>query len=554
MVGAFALAVFCLAADGLQARSGMVQTLDGQFMEGAIRLVSGSVQVSNETGVVQVGLNQVALLTLEASGPAVGPVPAGKGNGLLGLYYASTNLTGHPRVQLDQAVYFDWGTQEPARGVGKDYFSILWMGELEAPASGDYTFYMATDDGGRLRIGDMVLLERWQRQEAVETTVTLALEAGKRYPLRMEYFDSFGNARARLLWSGPELPKSIIPRERLYAASFLTNHGAEISSEQGLLATFYKNPDFTGPTYSHIQPVLDYHNLDQPPGPGISSTNFSARWTGQARAGHSEPHTFHIVSDKGMRLWLDGQLVIDRWDQSTLGEASATMPLVAGQRYDLEIEVPNRSGATVAKLLWSSPSIPRTVIPQSCLFPSKPASSRGITADTSARMPAGLVLRGGSFLACDPRQGSESIIEVSSGVTDKPISLVNVARIYCQPLSKTMQAKLQPGRIGVLMLNGDFVDGDFQGWEDGQIRISSILLGLRSFEAGREVSAVVLRETLPGSWQYEVRLRDQSILFAGDLAVDSGSLDIKDPVLGSLKIPEAELLQVRRAEAVLQSK
>jgi hypothetical protein len=62
-------------------------------------------------------------------------------------------------------------------------------------------------------------------------------------------------------------------------------------------------------------------------------------------------------------------LVVDSWINQSPTERSGTIALTAGQKYDLKMEYFENSGGAVAKLLWSSASTTKAVIPQNQLFP-----------------------------------------------------------------------------------------------------------------------------------------------------------------------------------------
>ena len=49
------------------------------------------------------------------------------------------------------------------------------------------------------------------------------------------------------------------------------------------------------------------------PGPGVNANQFSVRWTGFVEATSSGSHQFQTRSNDGVRLWIDGELVIDNW-------------------------------------------------------------------------------------------------------------------------------------------------------------------------------------------------------------------------------------------------
>ena len=105
------------------------------------------------------------------------------------------------------------------------------------------------------------------------------------------------------------------------------------------------------------------------PAPAIGVDTFSARWTGQIQPQFSETYTFYTVSDDGVRLWVNGQRVVNNWTNHTVIENSGTIALTAGQRYAIRMEFYENTGNATARLLWSSPSTPKAVVPSARLFP-----------------------------------------------------------------------------------------------------------------------------------------------------------------------------------------
>jgi cell migration-inducing and hyaluronan-binding protein len=138
------------------------------------------------------------------------------GNGLKGQYYDNQNLTARELTRTDPTVNFSWGTGSPARSIDPDTFSARWTGQVEAPVSGTYTFYTQTSDGVRLWVNGEPLIGKWVDQNTREWSGRISLEAGERYPIKMEYFEGTGGAVAKLLWSRPGVEKRVVPRSRLY--------------------------------------------------------------------------------------------------------------------------------------------------------------------------------------------------------------------------------------------------------------------------------------------------------------------------------------------------
>ncbi len=140
------------------------------------------------------------------------------GNGLYGYYFNNTTLTGLPTlVRTDTTINFNWGSGSPGPGIGTDYFSVRWLGEVEPEFSQEYTFYSAMDDGVRLWIGNALVIDHWQPNSGAEYSGNISLTAGGRYPIRVEYFENAGSASAKVSWSSPSRSKEVIPKARLFA-------------------------------------------------------------------------------------------------------------------------------------------------------------------------------------------------------------------------------------------------------------------------------------------------------------------------------------------------
>jgi glucose/arabinose dehydrogenase len=137
----------------------------------------------------------------------------------------------------------------------------------------------------------------------------------------------------------------------------------------GLSATYFDNLDFTGPSVSRIDPGVNFNWGLGSPAAGIGEDTFSARWTGQVQPRYSGDYTFFTTSDDGVRLYINDQLVIDRFvDQGPTEVASTPIRLERGQKYDIRMDYyENRVGA-VAQLAWESPMQVKEIIPQSQLY------------------------------------------------------------------------------------------------------------------------------------------------------------------------------------------
>lgn len=142
------------------------------------------------------------------------------------------------------------------------------------------------------------------------------------------------------------------------------------SSGTGLQAQYYQGQDFTDLKLSRIDPTIDFNWASGSPDASLGSDNYSIRWIGQIQPNFAETYTFYTSSDDGIRLWVDGQLLIDNWSDHAQTEDSGSIALASGQKYDIKLEYYEHGGDSVAKLLWSSPSQVKEIIPQSQLHES----------------------------------------------------------------------------------------------------------------------------------------------------------------------------------------
>jgi hypothetical protein len=114
-------------------------------------------------------------------------------------------------------VNFTWGTGSPAGVVKPDNFSVRWTGQVLAPVTGSYTFVTVSDDGVRLWVNGQLVINNWtDHAQTTKTSAPIALVAGLKYAVTMEYYEHPGSAVAKLGWAYPGQATQVIPQSRLY--------------------------------------------------------------------------------------------------------------------------------------------------------------------------------------------------------------------------------------------------------------------------------------------------------------------------------------------------
>lgn len=137
----------------------------------------------------------------------------------------------------------------------------------------------------------------------------------------------------------------------------------------GLTAEYFGTPDLTDSKVKRVDEVVDFDLKRGAPHPTLDAKAFSIRWTGEVQAEFTETYTFFTTTDDGVRLWVDGQLLVDKWVNQRASEWSGKIALVAGQKYPIKMEYFQREGAASVKLMWSSQSTKKAIVPRSALYP-----------------------------------------------------------------------------------------------------------------------------------------------------------------------------------------
>ena len=140
----------------------------------------------------------------------------GADSGLVGSYFDNQDFTNRKVVRLDGQVDFNWGNGSPAPEIGAETFSVRWDGEVETLAAGEHTFYTYSDDGVRLWVNGVLIIDNWTVHAPVTNTGTIGLVAGRQYSIRLDYYENLVGAVINLSWSSASQAKEIIPTSQLF--------------------------------------------------------------------------------------------------------------------------------------------------------------------------------------------------------------------------------------------------------------------------------------------------------------------------------------------------
>ena len=149
----------------------------------------------------------------------------------------------------------------------------------------------------------------------------------------------------------------------------------------GLQGQYFNTRDQSGAVIlTRTDPTIAF-DWSGSPGAGVNADNFSVRWTGKVMPRYSETYQFFTTSDDGIRVWVNGQQIINNWTDHGATENVGSVALLAGQKYDITVEFYDAGGGATAKLEWLSSSQAREIVPASQLYP--PGSGQPPAAPTN---------------------------------------------------------------------------------------------------------------------------------------------------------------------------
>jgi hypothetical protein len=157
-------------------------------------------------------------VVLSATATATTAAEPAERNGLRGDYYLSSQAGAFDFAELKSTIV-DPSIELPDLNpvftslTGReDNVTVRWTGRIQPEFSEAYTFSMIGDNGFRLWIDGRMVIDHWVDDWDIEQVGTpITLEAGRKYDIKVEYFEHHGGAHLRMRWQSPSQAKEIVP-------------------------------------------------------------------------------------------------------------------------------------------------------------------------------------------------------------------------------------------------------------------------------------------------------------------------------------------------------
>jgi len=124
-------------------------------------------------------------------------------SGLKADYFDGKDFNRYVTTKFVDKIDFYWNDYPPVEGINPHVCSIRFTGRLKSPKTGVYTFSARVDDGIRVWVDGVQVINNWQLNDVGYSTGKVNLKADSVYTLKVEYFNALIEAELRLLWQLP---------------------------------------------------------------------------------------------------------------------------------------------------------------------------------------------------------------------------------------------------------------------------------------------------------------------------------------------------------------
>ena len=294
-------------------------------------------------------------------------------HGLKAEYFKGREFEESVFSQVEPNIDWYWGEGSPNPRMPKDHFSVRWSGWLKCPQKCRCKLIVAADDGVRLKLDGKLIMDRWKGGYNLASAEVLL--TGQPQKIELEYFEIDSGSLCKLAWQFPNQSSPIaIPIDALFVDLPDSKPVKKASKRkqldqfsQGLVVKYFERDG--KPISQNILHRLSLWCGDWPPIPGAPH-DFKARISGVIVPPKSGEYRFSAFADDKLRVWINGQMMIDAAIETGLSEGSAN--LIANAPNLLILEFDDLAHGANFYLNWMPPGeATQQVIPIEYLFPSE---------------------------------------------------------------------------------------------------------------------------------------------------------------------------------------
>jgi uncharacterized protein YgiM (DUF1202 family) len=253
--------------------------------------------------------------------PVQQPIPV-SGGGWTAQYYANQSLAGSPSAILSEnSPSHDWGSGSPINNIGSNNFSVRWT-SVQYLNAGRYRVTVRADDGVRLFVNGSAIINEWHGASGQTYTADFTLGTGQ-HNFMIEYYEDNGAAFI-------DYNLSLVANAAPPTSTPVIGQPPIINLPGNWLATYYNSRSLTGAPAAILSDIGPNHDWGQgSPVASVSNDNFSARWT-STQTLSAGSYRITARADDGLRVYVNGTLLINEWHDATASTYVADIALQTG--------------------------------------------------------------------------------------------------------------------------------------------------------------------------------------------------------------------------------
>ena len=270
----------------------------------------------------------------------------------------------------------------------------------------------------------------------------------------------------------------------------------------------------------------------------LGNTPGAILYEGKLNVPRSGKYHFRLGSDDGVRAFIGGKEIISTPAEYSYRRAIKSIRLDQGV-HAFRLEYLNLASYAILELEWSGPGLPWTHLSSVTDLP-LPQAPPAIPA-------AGALTWDGSYIAHPLESLTSSRVRFVGDPAGIRLSTVNASAIFFHPLSLPMADRIRSGKVGregVLLVGGDFHEGEISSIKDNIITLQTLLFGSRQYQGSSQAAAVFLQKPTRVKERWIVRTQLGTEIRLRKLEWDGATLVVNQTPFRNLRLKSGEIHEI----------
>ncbi len=143
----------------------------------------------------------------------------------------------------------------------------------------------------------------------------------------------------------------------------------ECQEGDGLMAEYFSDFRLQRSIMTVKEPTIDFYLLNEKPYRQVPADKFTTRWQGGLYSPYSGYYKFTVRADDGIRVWIDGKIMLDEWHEQMVESYDFSVRMNEGEMHTIKVEyLQLQLRHAVAQLYWEYDGRRKTIVPTKYLY------------------------------------------------------------------------------------------------------------------------------------------------------------------------------------------